>query len=93
ALWLGKWPRAKADLVKAISIEKGYPAAYVNLADFYWAKDKNEKLALEHLEKAFQTGYTNFDSLTDEKRDGYFLKGLTEKDSFRRLFEKYKVKR
>ena len=93
ALWLGKWPRAKADLFKAVSIEKGYPAAYVNLADFYWAKDKNEKLALEQLEKAFQTGYVNIDSLTDDKRDGYFLKGLTEKESFRKLLEKYKGKR
>lgn len=93
ALWIGKWQRAKDDFLKAISIEKSYPAAYVNLADYYWARGKNEKLALEYLEKAFETGYTNFDSLSDEKRDGYFLKGLLEKDSFRKLLERYKGKR
>ncbi|NLO90980.1 MAG: tetratricopeptide repeat protein [Elusimicrobia bacterium] len=92
AMWIGKWARAKEDFLKAISIEKSYPAAHVNLADFYWAKGRNEKLALENLATALEMGYANIDSLTDEKRDGYFLKGLTEKDAFRKLVEKYKGK-
>ena len=92
-LWAGEWEKARADLEKAISMDSAIPHPYGNLANYYWAAKKDKRKALEYLELEFQRGFAQWDELTSELGDGYFLKGLNGTPEFKALVAKYRKTR
>lgn len=92
-LWAGEWEKARADLEKAISMDPALPHPYGNLANYYWAAKKDKRKALEYLELEFQRDFAQWDGLTSELGDGYFLKGLNGTPEFKALVAKYRKTR
>ena len=89
-LWGGEWEKARADFEKTIGMDPALPHPYGNLANYYWAHKKDRRKALEYLELEFQRGFAEWDLLTSELGDGYFLKGLNTTPEFKALVAKYR---
>jgi tetratricopeptide (TPR) repeat protein len=89
-LWAGEWEKARADFEKTISMDPAIPHSYGNMANYYWAHKKDKQKALEYLELEFQRGFVQWDVLTSELGDGYFLKGLNTAPEFKALVAKYR---
>ncbi len=88
--WSGNWKEAKSSLETALKVDSTYKNTYYNLCDYYWAKEKNKKLALSCLEKAVQWELTDYEykSLYDSTNDGHFLKGLNNTPEFKKILFK-----
>lgn len=87
-LRLAKWEEAYADAQAALKLEKNFPAAYLNMAAYWWAGKKNEAKALENVASALRVGLRDTKDLYDENNIGYFLRGFNKTPQFERTLAK-----
>lgn len=89
-LRLGRCDAARPDLEKALKLGEKAPNPHGTMALYLWTCRKDKAAALKSLEKSFDLGFDDWDTLYEETEAGLFLKGLNDTREFKALIGKYR---